>query len=263
MKMLFVMLMLLVSSLSIAGDRAVRIVTFEFPPIYQNTQPRGLSVEVVAAAFEAVDTETQIEFVPVQRMIQMVASGAVDGAIGGQVLFEAPEVAAQIRISDIVQLVSQVFLYDERRFPGGIVFRRLEDLEPYRIGVLEKTGIHRILEKTPSLKLEVSRTHEGLARQLLQGRIDVWATVDLTGMLHMRNLAPESALYFRYSRHFNLGDVSMVFSRLNDPQGELSDRFRKGLRLIRANGTYEEIMARYYGGREKINRDSIPVLRKG
>lgn len=259
MRLLLLMLLLACSPLR-AGEK-ITLAAFEFPPIYQNASTKGLSGDIVVAAFKAVDIDVELKFFPVARMIRAVAEGEVLGAIGGKVLFEEPEVDGRVSFSEVVQYVSQVFIYDTRRYPQGVSFKTLDDVAAYRIGVLDKSGIHRILEKHGGLRLEVNRVHEGLARQLQAGRVDLWATVDLTGLMHLQALFPSEYSHFRYTRPYNKGDVTMVFSKARDADGAYAAKFRKGLDLLRRNGDYEAIMARYYGGRESINRDSLAGIR--
>ena len=245
------------SSAACAEEKMV-LAAFEYPPIYQNAADKGLSGDIAQAAFKAAGIDAELRFFPVVRMVEMVSSGHLPCAIGGTVLFEAPEVAEKIRAVATLQYVSQGFLYDDRQFPNGIVFSRLEDMSQYRIGVLFGSGIMRYLEKAKGLHLDVNRIHDGSAHQLQRRRIDVWAIVDLTGLMYMQRLFPGEAAHYRYSKAFNLGDVSLICSRSLDPDDDYGRRFREGLLAIKKNGTYMKLMAKYYGGKERINPEALP-----
>jgi ABC-type amino acid transport substrate-binding protein len=235
----------------------VVIGAFEFPPIYQNAAHKGLSGDLALAALKAAGREAQLRFYPAARMVKAVADGEVACALGGRVLFEAPEIADRVRVSTVIQYVSQVFFFDIRRHPDGVKYSATNDLAGYRIGVLESSGIMRILSNQGPLRLAPATSHEGLARQLALGRIDLWATVDLTGLAQLRALFPDESRYYRYTRPFNLGDVSFVCSKKRDPDNALGRLFEKGMKKIVEDGTYLEIMARYYGEPAAINRDSL------
>jgi ABC-type amino acid transport substrate-binding protein len=173
------------------------------------------------------------------------------------VLFSAPDVAPKVSVAAVVQYVTQTFMYDARRFPDGVAYSDIGDMTGYGIGVLRGSGIMRFLEVSRSLNLIPNNIHEGSARQLQLGRVDVWAIVDLTGMMYMRKLFPDEAAHFKFTPPFNRGDVSLACSRISDPDNAYRDRFREGLAAIKANGTYLRLMAKYYGSEDAINRDSL------
>lgn len=255
----FVLLALVVggvAGLAFANDK-ITVAAFEYPPIYQNADAKGLSGDIVAAAFKAVGVDVEFKFFPVARMVETVKSGEVTCGIGGAVLFSAPEVASKVKVSSVVQYVSQTFLYDSKKYPGGLTFAKLSDMSKYRIGVLGNSGIHKFLEKTPELKFDTNTTHDGSAKQLQLQRIDVWAIVDLTGIMYMKKLFPDEAANYKYTKSFNLGDVSVVFSTSKDPNGVFEKKFKEGLAAIKKNGTYMQIMAKYYGSVTAINKDAL------
>jgi ABC-type amino acid transport substrate-binding protein len=240
-----------------AGEK-IGIAAFEYPPIYQDARDKGLSGELLIAAFKAVGLDAELHFYPVARMILYVSSGRESCALGGAVLFKDPQVAPAVRVSGPIQRVSQVFLYDRRRFPSGIEYGALAQLRNYQIGVLYSSGIMKYLQESEGLVLSPNTSHEGSARQLQAGRIDLWAVVDLTGHYYMNKYFPDEAKYFEQTSSFNKGDISLVCSRLRDPDGAYLQKFSEGLALIRKNGTYMRIMAKYYGGTQRINPDALP-----
>lgn len=239
-----------------AADR-IDLAAFEYPPIYQNSSGKGVAGDLAVAAFKAVDVDADLMFFPAARMIHYVGTGQATCAIGGRVLFEDPKVASGVRIGSVILFVTQTFLYDRRRFPDGIRYAELAQLKDYRIGALHSSGIMKILQKVPGLNLEANTTHDGSARQLYLGRIDLWAIVDLTGHFYMNSLFPGDADRFERTASFNRGDVSLVCSRQRDPDGAYTKKFAEGLARIKKNGTYMQIMAKYYGGMKRINPEAL------
>lgn len=245
-----------------AGEKIV-VAAFEYPPIYQNAKDKGLSGDIAVAAFSAGGIDAELNFLPAARMIASVANGQVVCGIGGAVLFEAPDIAQKVSVGSVLQHVSQTFLYDQRKFPAGIPHTTLDQMADYKIGVLYSSGIMKFLEKTPGLQLDVNTTHTGSAKQLQMGRIDVWAIVDLTGHMVMAELFPNEAHHYKNTPAFQRGDVSLVCSRERDANGSYQAKFKEGLAAIKKNGTYMQIMAKYYGDKERINPDSLPNDMKG
>ena len=230
---------------------------FEFPPIYQNAAHKGLSGDLALAALEAGGRDAQLRFFPAARMVRAVADGDVACALGGRVLFEEADVAGRVRVGTVIQYVNQVFFFDTRRYPNGVRFARIGELAGYRIGVLNSSGIMHILDGQGNLELAPATSHDGLARQLALGRIDLWATVDLTGLAYLREIFPDEVTHYRYTQPFNRGDVSFVCSKKRDPDNALGQLFERGMKRIIADGRYLEIMAYYYGGKAAINRNAL------
>ena len=241
-----------------AGERDVLTIgAFEYPPIYQDQEPPGLACDIVLAAFRAAGVEAKLEFYPVLRMIDYVAQGILPCAIGGNVLFQDATAQPRVHVSDPFMYVVQVFLYDSRKFPEGISFDTLHDMQPYRIGVLNGSGIMRYLSQPGTLTLDKNYSHHGSARQLHRDRIDAWGIVDLTGMLFIRQLFPDERSFYVHTHPFMRGDISLAVSTTADPDLRHLRLFREGLAAIKANGTYMDIMARYYGGADHVNPNAL------
>lgn len=248
---------LIAAGASLAARERIAVAAFEYPPIYQNETQKGLSGDIVVAAFDAVGVDTDLRFLPVARMVKAVSDGETVCGIGGRILFAGADVHPNVRESAIIQYVAQVFMFDARKYPKGVPFSKLSDMGRYRIGVLNGSGIMKFLGHEPSLTLVTNTIHEGSAKQLAAGRIDVWAIVDLTGIMYAKRLFPEDAAHYAYSEPFNLGDVSVVFSKKADPDGRLERLFKQGLEAIKKNGVYMQIMARYYGSARAVNRYAL------
>jgi ABC-type amino acid transport substrate-binding protein len=239
------------------ANEKITVAAFEYPPIYQNADEKGLAGDIVVEAFKAVNIDTEFQFFPPPRMVKAVVEGQTTCGIGGTILFDSPDFSSKVTVSSKIQYVSQVFVYDYRKFSKGLSFNTLADMANYKIGVLLHSGIFKFLEKTKELKIDSNYSHDGSARQLQNGRIDVWAIVDLTGIMYMKKLFPNEADNYKYTKAFNRGDVSVVFSKIQDPNNLYNTKFKQGLAIIKKNGTYMKIMAKYYGGLEKINSEAL------
>ena len=248
----------LLVAVSAIQAETVTVAAFEFPPFYQDGPTKGLSCDLVAAAFEAVKVQTEFRFLPPGRMVQFLTKGETVCGLGAQALFASPEIAPSVQSVTEINPVSLVFFYDGQRFPNGFDWSNPASLANQPIGVLANNGIGRSLEKNPGYSLVPNQSHDGTARQLRTGRIYLWAVVDLTGLDYIRQLFPDETSRFQYSPPFERGSIALAFSRKSDPDGLIAARFREGLALIKKNGSYLRILAEYYGGKERINRESLP-----
>ena len=154
--------------------------------------------------------------------------------------------------------VNQTFLYDKRKHTNGIHYSTISDLKNMSIGALHSSGVMKFLLKTEGPRLVSNTTHEGLARQLHTGRIDLWATVELTGSHFLKKLYGDQAANYGWTRSFQKGDVSLVCSRKLDPDEKLTRQFAEGLARIKKDGTYLRIMGEYYSGLRNINPEALP-----
>lgn len=251
-------LLLLLTAATQNTKEQVRIAAFEYPPIYQNeASQKGLSADIAIAAFQAVNIEARISFMPVARMVFEVERGQFPCGLGGEILFSDPSTAKKVSVVSTIQYVSQVFLYNAEKYPQGIFNKQLDEMQNFRIGAVNASGIFLFLRKN-NIGVQPNQRHEGLAHQLEKDRIDAWATVDLTGMYYMRSIFPNTYQKYRYTKPFNIGDVSLVCEKSADNKHNYSQKFKEGLDLIKKNGTYMRIMADYYGGKNKINKNSLP-----
>lgn len=258
-KSLFILLaclLLFVSPLS--SQEAITVLAFNYPPIYQQEDDKGLACEIVIEAFKAADVTVELQFLPVTRMVSEVSSGRAVCGIGGKVLFSDSDVAGKVTISEPIMYVAQGFLYNSRRYPEGITYSKLPELDKYAIGVLSGSGIMRFLQASDAkLHLVPNVSHSGTAKQLHAERVDLWAIVDLTGKMYMKKLFPETYNDYVFAGAFHYGDVSVVFSKSNDPEHIYYDKFTKGLRTIKKNGTYARIFTKYYGADCSVDKQVL------
>ncbi len=256
-KFVLVGVLVLIPLIGLSAQETLTIEAFEYPPIYQDGVDQGLACELVTAAFAASNVAVKYRFVPVLRMIQDLADETSAACVGGSILFANEAVRSQVRVSAPFMYVVQTFLYDERQYPRGIAFSALDQMSGFRIGVLNGSGIMRFLSQTKGLNLVENKIHEGSAKQLYTHRIDLWAIVDLTGFLTMRDLFPDEARFYRVTKPFETGDISLIVSEKRDKGGRYVPLFEAGLAIIEKNGTYMKIMAKYYGGRANVNREAL------
>lgn len=236
----------------------ITIATYDYPPLLEDRADKGLTGDLVVAAFKAAGMDAELRFYPVARMADRVSQDQVVGAVGAIEIFQAPEVRRSIRSMEMIHYVPTVFFYDDRKYPEGITFKTLDDMQKYRIGALNASGVFRFLTLAGGLTLEPAVANESSAQQLALRRIDLWAASDLAGQATLQTLFPGEITHYPHTRAFNVGEIFVAFSRKLDPDGEIGRRFRSGLATIKADGTYMNIMAKYYGGKSRINAEALP-----
>lgn len=238
-------------------EESLSILSFEYPPIYQNSFRKGLACDLVIEAYKSVGIDVNIIFYPVQRMISQIYKNDNVCCIGGTILFTDKDKNVDLLFSDPFMYVVQTFIYDSKKYKTGISYNSLNDLQNYRIGVLNASGIMKFLQQNSELELIPNNIHIGSAKQLVYNFIDLWAIVDLTGLYYLKEIEKEKSSLFKTTTPYKFGDISVVFSKNHDRGLYYYKKYIEGMRKIKDNGKYMEIMAFYYGSYDKINKNAL------
>ena len=231
------MLTIVISNACIA--ETVKVVTFAYYPIGK-PDSTGLNPEIVKAAFQAIGYNVAFAFYPRKRAIT-IFSGADDMLFMGEARYFqdiSDELDAQEFINYNVALI-----YKKNRFPS-LEFSRIEDLKGYVLGVSLGSNLTSRFQKAGWKVEEVSELEHNL-RKLMSDRIDFWGTVDLTGATLVKDFFPDQA--------GNIGSLNIekfpleLVAKKNTVSGDMLNLFRSGMIRIIENGTYMNILKKYYG----------------
>jgi ABC-type amino acid transport substrate-binding protein len=124
-----------------------------------------------------------------------------------------------------------------------VSYQRLEDLKSYRIGYMFGGAATRVLEQA-GLSIEYVNLHGQNIRKLYLERIDLLVMEDTGGWASIKEIYPEDVSSFDQTNKVILEvSVDVVFKKENDA---LLRQLQTGLEKIKMNGTYVEIVRRYY-----------------
>jgi len=222
---------------------------FNYPPYMDESLPdKGVFCELVSAAYDAAGYKVEFQFYPLARSTKYVIDGKVMAQLGTEWNF--PEQERSSSVTSVPLFYYRVVgFYLEDKFPD-ISFKSLQDLLPYRLGVIRGSSDAAILNSASGLGLdleEVSRM-DHLLKMVEAGRSDIAFMVELSGLSRINKLYPDRPTQWKMSEDAIQGiPAHVVFSNNYPGVIQYINAFRKGLEQIQQNGTYQKIFEKYYG----------------
>lgn len=228
------------------GDDEIIVAIEPWAPFADEDLPgRGFLTRLTEAAFEAAGYEPRVEFIPWARALHDVEQGYRHVLMG---LFYSEEREQVYRYSEPVYQ-AQVGLVARADFERD-AYDSLQELVEYTI------GIGRGFANSPEfdaaaedyLNVDIATDHATHIPMLFAERIDMMAgTVDI--ILHAAEQQGHPAASMKVLEPpLMVHDIHIGVSRAIDDSERIRDDFNRGLRAIRADGTYDDIMARYGPG---------------
>lgn len=239
----FLTVSLLFSDILASG--MVRVVCAPYPPFVDPEHPKGgFAPELITAAFNAADIDTKIVYQPWARMHFSVIEGSYPVSIGSLSSVKE-ELRDKVQFVLIVE-VRRVFFYNTKRFPKGIQFKSLEDLQRYKILTLIGGGPTQILKEAGIQIYEISQLDQGFD-MLELGRGDLLTTLELTGLKRLQQMSPEKQTAYAFTRPYSVAQAGLFFSKAHQDGMFFYNKFSAGLTLIKDNGTYNRILKKHFG----------------
>lgn len=218
-------------------DKTVSIAATEFPPYYSaDLKDGGFMTKLVTTAFNAVGYDVTIKFLPWKRALEGTKAGKYDGLYSvwyrkereQWFVFSAPLPPSEIGFF--------------KRKDQNISFEVLEDLKPYRIGIVRGYAYPPQFNAA-YLDTDVSDDDESNLKKLLAGRLHLVLIDRAVGKYIIDEKYPERRHEVEWmTPPIEVIDQHLVISRkVPDFERKLAD-FDAGLRQISQEGTLQTIM---------------------
>lgn len=207
-------------------------------PPYVDGLGQGLSTDIVKAAFAAVGVEVTIEAKPYARVLRELEAGQLDAGYN-----VVPQTSTEPRFifGEVPLLTATVSFY---YVPNAV--------KPYQSVADIPTGttIASIIDYEYGDQYEAHRSRfreykvmrqSQIIRMLVGGRVEVAVLYDRVAAytLNRMELPPDTLV--RGALH-QTSDVYVAFSRKNPRSKEYAALLDEGLRIIRKNGVYDQIL---------------------
>jgi polar amino acid transport system substrate-binding protein len=183
--------------------------------------------------------EVHIDYVPWARALGLVLEGGAEGLLGA---YYNEERAKALLYSDpIAESELVVFAMKD----SGIVFKKLEDLSPYSIGIIRGAKYPPKFERATSLQKFEANNFEINIKNLLAGRIDLFVEKKGVVLEYMKAFMPDKA-----DRIVSLGQplatekYFVCFSKKTHEGQQRINDLNTGLALLKMDGTYRKILKR-------------------
>lgn len=221
--------------------KSVSLVTEPWEPyIGQGLKNGGYVTEIVTTAFQRVGYDCFIDYTSWERSIRESKEGHYDGLLGA---YYTQERAKHFTFTNpIVESRVALFALKDR----SIRFNKLEELSPYKIGVIASYKYTEEFDNATYLnKLSAYSTRINI-KQLLTGRIDLL-------------IGTEEVVYMSLKKHFpkeihsltplklkdDIRAIYLLISKKVDNSEQLVRDFNRGLESIIKDGTFDAIIKKY------------------
>jgi polar amino acid transport system substrate-binding protein len=220
----------------------IKMVTTEWEPFYSsNLESGGVVTAIVVAAFRSGEHKATIEWYPWNRAVKIVDYGGADLVMGA---YYSKERAEKYYFSDPFFSIDIGFI--ALKDLGINHYKNLNILAPYTIGVMRGWVYTEEFDSASFLKKEFTINQTMASRMLFAKRIDMIAAsiqvfkhetkyipkLDIKETIVLKPLLDSKPLY-------------LMFNKNNNNSRRLIEDFNLGLSKIRANGTFDRIVAKY------------------
>jgi len=238
----FLFVLLLSLSLTVnSGDNVIRLATLSWPPYTDEAMPnKGFISEIVSAAFAAAGYQVKIHFIPWKRGLKDTKSGFYDALFPA---YTSEDRRVTYAYSNQIS-AGELGLFAQKN--RSIEYTKLTDLSPYKVGVVRGYVNTPEFDAADFLEKREANSDEQNLRKLIKGRIDLAVADRLTAIHLMNTRFPEGKSALQYLQPaLEIKALYVVFSRSRSDVDNLTREFNGGLQMIRDNGTYDAIMARF------------------
>ncbi len=226
---------------TIGAAEEVSIVTGEWAPFISEKLPgNGPLSEVVVATFKAVGVKSKIKFVPWKRAIKELKDGTSMCSYTWAKTDKRKEFAT---FSTPLIISRTVFIYWKSNYPD-FKYTTLEALKQYKVAGLAGYA-HVEKFKNAKLNVKISKNLPTALKKIKLGRMDIVCDNEAVAIDLIKKEFPGDKEKFGISKKpFSTKQSYMVFSKITPNAGKYRELFDTGLTKIKADGTYDAIMAK-------------------
>lgn len=223
------------------GD-TITLTTGEWAPYTSETlEEYGFFTEIVSAVFKEMGKTPKYQFYPWERAEKAVGDGESWGAFPYSYNDER---AKTYTFSDNVVYARTYFFYYKPHMEV-ITWEKLGDLQPYTVGTV--TGYyHEAMFAEAKLNVDASVDEASGLKKLQAGRIDLFPMSDLVGWALIKELFPDEMENFGVlEKPMDQTELTIMVSKSDENALKLLEEFNAALQVIKDNGTYNKILAKY------------------
>jgi len=223
------------------AERQILLAATEYPPYYgAKLHNQGVITEIIREAFKRSGYEVEIRFLPWKRALEATRRGEFDA------LFTAwyRENRTQwFDFSDPLPIANQIGFY--KRVNRHIAFRSIEELRPYKIGIVRGYSNPVDFDQA-GLDTEAVTDDRLNMKKLAAGRIDLVLIDRVIGQYIIDTDLPESANLLEWiDPPLKTDDQYLIFSKNVSDFAVKRAAFNRGLRHIIKTGQVRKIITRH------------------
>lgn len=234
-------ILLTTSSLVFAQEKTVKFVTLEWEPYYgPSLVNEGYFTDIVQEAYERIGYNISVRYVPWKRALYEGRQLYADALLG---VYYSDERSKWLAFSEPVSEAENCFF---ARKGKNISWKSLEDLKPYTIGIEQGYSYSADFDSADFLKKEPVRKLELNVKKLLEGRIDLVLASRKRFLYWLNTNNPEARDLIEVVPHpLSSNLLYVAFPMLAAHSRVYLRDFNEGLRQIKADGTYSNILLKH------------------
>lgn len=219
-------------------------VTSAYEPyvIEEGSVIKGIFPDIVKAVFHELNIKTEFRIQPWKRGETTVRIGE---AFATFPYLTSDHRAENFNFSDPVIYFFPKFYYKKEKFPNGFSWVNLTDFQQYTIGGVQGYWYKKSFQKA-SLNVHYVTTDIQNLHKLMTERIDFTLLPELVGKILIQKVYPDQSSAFAFAKKPESTDTfHLMVSKKYPYAKELTEKFNKGLRIIKQNGIYQNIFKKY------------------
>ncbi|WP_163833775.1 substrate-binding periplasmic protein [Spartinivicinus ruber] len=227
-----------------AADK-IKICLIEYPPYMSEKLPGyGVEPSIVAAAFKLMDIDIEYNFLPPGRAFLSAKKGSYHAAVGW---VWSEERAKSFYYSDSILQGKLVFFHLKSY---SFKWESYDDLKDIPIGIVVKNyygrNFHKALD-TGILSVQEVIQDEFNFDKLLVSRIKLFPLNVHIGyyFINSKYNAEVASLFTHHPKPLKVSVYHVLFSKKIQGNKALVKVFNQGLRKLKVNGIYQEIVDKY------------------
>ncbi len=233
--------MLLVATVGMAENKEVSLATLNWAPyVGKKLENHGFTAEIVSEAFKRAGYQVEIKFMPWKRVLSQVKLGKFDA---GFPAYYSEERAKLYAVSD--SFIDGPLVFYKRK-DKSISYKTLEDLKPYKIGIVRGYVNTPEFDSADFLQKKLANSDEANLKKLFKEKIDL-TIIDQFTAAHILNTSfsqGKGALDF-IAPPLQLKTLHVIFSKESKEYEARVAAFNQGLKAIIQDGTLKMIVERH------------------
>lgn len=212
-----------------------------WPPFLDPDSPgKGLSIEIVKAAFAVEGYTFSHKFIPWARAVNEVKKGKIDvlpdtwytGERSSFLMFSKPYASNQVKF---IKKAGNPFEY-----------KGMESLTGKKIGIILKYGYGDEFMNAKNFTREGVSDFVANIKKLVSGHVDLTLEDEIVAKSILSKKAPDLLTQIEFTQNpYSSNDLHVTCGLANPRHEEIINAFNKGLDAIKADGTLKDIFERY------------------
>jgi len=237
----FILSISILISVNVYSAGNVTLASLDWEPyIGQNLENQGYVAELVREAFKAEGYTLKIVYLPWARVVSMAKKGEYDGYFPE---YYSDSLKKDFFVSDPFQGGPLVFF---ERKGANITFNKLEDLKPFRIGVVRGYVNTEAFDNASYLKKDEVKDDFTNLKKLVAGRIDLMVADKFVGYHLIKTKMPQNKNKIDVVKPvLEEKDLYVCLSKKVKSGDQKLKAFNAGLKKIKENGLMNSILKKH------------------